>query len=756
MQALESDDPPQLGGYRLLARLGAGGMGRVYLARSRGGRRVALKVIRPELADDPDFRARFAREVASARAVGGAFTVAVLDADPQATTPWLATEYVPGPSLSAAVREHGPLPLDSVRALAAGLAEALAAIHAAGVVHRDLKPSNVLLAADGPRVIDFGISRAAEATELTRTGMVVGSPGFMSPEQIEGSAVTPATDVFSLGAVLAFAATGAGPFGEGATPALLYRVVHSEPRLDGVPEEVRGLIGACLAKEAAARPSPDGLLDRLEESEPADAGHDPTQTWLPAELTGMIARVEAELPSRLRSLGGNTDATGKRPASGPGVAAAAGAGAAGLAVGAAAGAAAGADDHPGTERVTPASGTGTSGGAGSQGSTGGTPAGVGSTAGAGTTGGTAAPGGTAATVPQQPAGQAGPVLPPVPSTPPPGFGPAPAGFGPAPAGFAAEGRPTPPPGGRGPGPAGGGMAAMGMAGAAGASGTGTTEIGQVGAAGAAGRKRRWLIALAAAAALIATAVGVVIAETGGNTGSSGNDSAVSGGQASSSTSAYPSASDSTGSSSSASASSSDSSSAGSDGGSYVTVPSVLGQPVDYAKQQLENAGFGASAISVSYHCSSSGSGVYAQSPKGGSRAAADAQVTLTAYESDCVAYTDEVGKPLSTAQSDLGGFSHVGVGYTCVSGATAGYVVSQSPRPGSASAYPPGQSITLKVQQDGCGSSSSASSSASASASPTPTASSSSSYSGSTSAQGGGGPVHVSGSAAPSATPTAS
>ncbi|MFC1441725.1 protein kinase [Streptacidiphilus sp. N1-10] len=751
MQALESDDPPQLGGYRLLARLGAGGMGRVYLARSRGGRRVALKVIRPELADDPDFRARFAREVASARAVGGAFTVAVLDADPQAATPWLATEYVPGPSLSTAVREHGPLPLESVRALAAGLAEALAAIHAAGVVHRDLKPSNVLLAADGPRVIDFGISRAAEATELTRTGMVVGSPGFMSPEQIEGSAVTPATDVFSLGAVLAFAATGAGPFGEGATPALLYRVVHSEPRLEGVPEEVRGLIGACLAKEAAARPSPDGLLDRLEASEPADAGHDPTQTWLPAELTGMIARVEADLPSRLRSLGGNTDATGKRPASGPG--AAAGAGAAGLAVGAAAGAAAEAEDHPGTERVTPASGTGGTGG----GARGG-PLGAGATpAAAATPGGASTPGGTAATVPQQPAGQPGSTPP---ATPPPGFGPAPSGFGPAPAGFAAEGRPTPPPAGRGPnvtgpGAAGAGTVGLGMAAAAGASGT-TTEIGPAGAAGAAGRKRRWLIALAAAAALIATAVGVVIAETGGNTGNSGNDSTVSGGgQSSSSSSAYPSSSDSAGSSSSASASSG-SSSTGSDGGSYVTVPSVLGQPVDYAKQQLENAGFGASAISVSYHCSSSGSGVYAQSPKAGSRSAADAQVTLSAYETDCVAYTDEVGKLLSTAQSDLGGFSHVGVEYTCVSGATAGYVVGQSPQPGSASAYPPGRQITLKVQQDGCGSSSSASSSASASASSSPAASATSSYSGSTSAQGGGGQVRVSGSAAPSATPTAS
>jgi hypothetical protein len=717
VQALESDDPPQLGGYRLLARLGAGGMGRVYLARSRGGRRVALKVIRPELADDPDFRARFAREVASARAVSGAFTVAVLDADPEAATPWLATEYVPGPSLSAAVREHGPLPLDSVRALAAGLAEALEAIHAAGVVHRDLKPSNVLLAADGPRVIDFGISRAAEATELTRTGMVVGSPGFMSPEQIEGSAVTPATDVFSLGAVLAFAATGAGPFGEGATPALLYRVVHSEPKLEGVPGPLRGLIAACLAKEAAARPTPDGLLDRLEASEPADAGHDPTQTWLPAELTGMIARVEAELPSRLRSLGGNTDATGKRPvsdaapvepAAGAGVGAGAGAaGVAGLALGAAAGAAAAeADDHPGTERVTPPSGTG-------------------------------AAGRTAETVPQQSAGQAGPALPPVPSTPPPGFGPAPVGFGPAPVGFAAEGRPTPPPG-----------------------GTHTTEIGPVRSAGAGTgadqRKRRWLIALAAAAALVAASVGVVIAESGG-TGNTGNASTTSG-QLPGGTASSPSTSYSVSVSASASSSgSSDTGSTGNGGGTYVTVPSVLGQAVDYAKQELEHAGFSASAISVGYHCSSSGSGVYAQSPSAGSRAATDAQVRLTAYETDCVAYTDEVGKALSYAQSDLSGFSHVSVGYTCVSGATAGYVVSQSPQAGSANSYPPNQPITLKVQQSGCGgSSSSASSSASASTSTSssPAASASNSYSGSTSAQGGGSPV--SGSAAPSATPTAS
>ncbi|MEZ0065230.1 serine/threonine protein kinase [Streptacidiphilus sp. MAP12-20] len=305
MQALEDGDPEQLGGYRLLARLGAGGMGRVYLARSRGGRRVALKVIRPELADDADFRARFAREVAAARAVGGAFTVAVLDADTEAATAWLATEYVAAPTLSEAVRERGPLPVGSVVALAAGLAEGLAAIHAAGVVHRDLKPSNVLLALDGPRVIDFGISRAREATELTRTGMVVGSPGFMSPEQIEGRPVTPATDVFSLGAVLAYAATALGPFGEGATPALLYRVVHAEPQLEEVPASVRALIASCLDKDPAARPTPDALLDLLEE---AGQGAEPTQTWLPVELTSMIERVQAELPSRIGSLAGSTEA----------------------------------------------------------------------------------------------------------------------------------------------------------------------------------------------------------------------------------------------------------------------------------------------------------------------------------------------------------------------------------------------------------------------------------------------------------------
>ncbi|MFC1415186.1 serine/threonine protein kinase [Streptacidiphilus cavernicola] len=483
MQALESGDPQQVGGYRLLARLGAGGMGRVYLARSRGGRRVALKVIRAELADDPDFRARFAREVASARAVGGAFTVAVLDADAQAETPWLATEYVAGPALSQAVREHGPLPVESVRALAAGLAEALVAIHRAGVVHRDLKPSNVLLAADGPRVIDFGISRAVEATELTRTGVIVGSPGFMSPEQIEGSPVTPATDVFSLGAVLAYAASGAGPFGEGATPSLLYRVVHSEPRLEAVPEELRGLVGACLAKDPSARPGPGALLDRLEAEEDARGGggadaHDPTALWLPAELTGMIAQVAAEQPlsgsggtgggSAVGGAGSGGSAVGsatadpRLPASAGGGTDARGAGAVGGAGAgpgnAAGGAGAPEDARPDTGSADPRVQAGSPAGAGAAASAGtgaaassGPAAGVGpavGAAGAGVGGGVAfatgaaeAPGTpgagaeTAETVPVPVAGDA--------ATPPQGFGPA-AALGAA--GFAAEGARTPGPG----------------------------------------------------------------------------------------------------------------------------------------------------------------------------------------------------------------------------------------------------------------------------------------------------------------------
>ncbi len=241
MHELQPGDPQLIGPYRLRGRLGAGGMGQVYLGLSPGGQAAAVKVIRADLAQDPEFRARFRREIAVARRVSGLFTAPVIDADVDGPVPWLATAYVAGPSLADAVSQHGPLPPRSVLALAKGLAEGLGAIHAAGVVHRDLKPANVLLAEDGPRVIDFGISRAVEASVLTHAGLVVGSPGFMSPEQAEGREVGPASDIFSLGAVLAFAATGEGPFGTGSTPALLYRVVHSLPNLGNLPAEVRPL-----------------------------------------------------------------------------------------------------------------------------------------------------------------------------------------------------------------------------------------------------------------------------------------------------------------------------------------------------------------------------------------------------------------------------------------------------------------------------------------------------------------------------------
>ena len=283
VRELQPGDPQTIGPYRLVGQLGSGGMGRVFLGVSAGGRPVAVKVIRAELAADPDFRMRFGREVASARRVSGLFTAMVVDADVDGPAAWLATAYVPGPSLSEAVEEHGPLPTELLLALGAGLAESLSAIHAAGVVHRDLKPSNVLLAEDGPRVIDFGISRAVESTALTQAGLVIGSPGFMSPEQATGYEVGPPTDIFSLGAVLAFAATGQGPFGTGTTALLLYRVVHGSPSLDQVPAEVRPLIERCLAKDPRQRPTADALL--------AEVGAlQPTTDWLPISIIPAAAR----------------------------------------------------------------------------------------------------------------------------------------------------------------------------------------------------------------------------------------------------------------------------------------------------------------------------------------------------------------------------------------------------------------------------------------------------------------------------------
>ncbi len=277
VSGLSPDDPRSVGPYVLTGVLGGGGMGRVFLGMSAGGRPVAVKVIRPELAGDAEFRARFAREVAAARKVSGLFTALVVGADTDGPVPWLATAYVPGPSLAQFAAENGPLLPAAVLALAAGLAEGLAAIHAEGVVHRDLKPSNVLLAPDGPRVIDFGISRAAEATTLTHTGLIVGSPGFMSPEQATGSEVGPSSDVFALGAVLVFAATGQGPFGAGSTPALVYRVVHQAPSLEEVPDTIRPLVERCLAKDPALRPTTSDLLLETRAAQPGPG-------WLPEQI----------------------------------------------------------------------------------------------------------------------------------------------------------------------------------------------------------------------------------------------------------------------------------------------------------------------------------------------------------------------------------------------------------------------------------------------------------------------------------------
>ncbi|MEY2246815.1 serine/threonine-protein kinase [Streptomyces sp. BF23-18] len=259
-------DPMKIGPYRIVGRLGSGGMGWVYLGRSPAGREVAVKVVRPELAAEREFRERFAREVAAARVVSGAYTAAVVDADTEAELPWLATLYVPGPSLAEAVQTDGPLPEPQVRRLGAGLVEALQAIHAARVVHRDLKPANVLLASDGPRVIDFGISRVDGAPGLTQVGVVVGTPPYMSPEQIRGAKVGPRSDVFSLGGVLVYALTGRPPHGSGES--VRHRVAFDAPELDGIAGPMRELVARCLAKRPEDRPRLDLLLAGLLEREP--------------------------------------------------------------------------------------------------------------------------------------------------------------------------------------------------------------------------------------------------------------------------------------------------------------------------------------------------------------------------------------------------------------------------------------------------------------------------------------------------------
>jgi hypothetical protein len=291
MEPLRPEDPQTIGRYRLTGRLGSGGMGEVFLGSSPGGRAVAVKVIRPELAADRQFRERFAREAEAARRVGGFHTAQVVELDLAADPPWLVTAYVPGPSLAAVVAEHGALPERSLRVLGAGLAEALEAIHTAGLVHRDLKPSNILLASDGPRVIDFGIAQALEGTALTVPGGSVGTPGFMAPEHIRGAAVGPQADVFALGTVLCHAA-GVHPFGDGPAQTLMYRIVHEMPDVSELPSGLRDLVASCLAKDPAVRPTPAEVLRRL-----GLAGEvAPLGDWLPAQATRMVDAYQADAP----------------------------------------------------------------------------------------------------------------------------------------------------------------------------------------------------------------------------------------------------------------------------------------------------------------------------------------------------------------------------------------------------------------------------------------------------------------------------
>ncbi|MDQ0960830.1 putative Ser/Thr protein kinase [Streptomyces sp. B4I13] len=262
MDVLKAQDPARIGAHTLLARLGAGGMGQVYLGRSPGGRLVAIKVIRDEIVDHPEALARFRREVETVRAVRSAYTANLIDASLETAPYWLATEYVPGPTLAGAVRERGPLPSDSARRLFAALAEALASVHGYGVTHRDLKPQNVILSPQGPLLIDFGIARGAADTALTQTGLAPGTPGYTAPEVLISNQVGAATDVFALGATLAYAMTGRAPFGSGPTHAVSYRVVHEDIDVGGVEPELAELIKDCVAKDPARRPGPTEVITR--------------------------------------------------------------------------------------------------------------------------------------------------------------------------------------------------------------------------------------------------------------------------------------------------------------------------------------------------------------------------------------------------------------------------------------------------------------------------------------------------------------
>ncbi|MFC9298872.1 protein kinase [Streptomyces sp. NPDC057011] len=321
MMRLRREDPRVVGSFRLHRRLGAGGMGVVYLGSDRRGQRVALKVIRPDLAEDQEFRSRFAREVSAARRIRGGCTARLVAADLEAERPWFATQYVPGPSLHDKVAEEGPLTAAQIAAIGAALSEGLVAVHEAGVVHRDLKPSNILLSPKGPRIIDFGIAWATGASTLTHVGTAVGSPGFLAPEQVRGAAVTPATDVFALGATLAYAATADSPFGHGSSEVMLYRVVHEEPHLHGVPDALAPLVRACLAKDPEERPSTLQLSMRLKEIAAREAqglpeGRPPAQrarTERPAGRPAEDSATYADQRTERRTRGD----TAPRPQGGP-------------------------------------------------------------------------------------------------------------------------------------------------------------------------------------------------------------------------------------------------------------------------------------------------------------------------------------------------------------------------------------------------------------------------------------------------------
>lgn len=311
MRPLPESDRVRVGPYRLLAELGQGGMGRVFLAAGPDGRAVAVKLVREQFAGDPGFRERFRREVDASRRVYGGYTAAVINAGPDAPTPWLASVYVPGPSLREAVEAAGPLPEQAVLRLAAGLAAALEEVHAAGLVHRDLKPANVLLAEDGPRVIDFGIARAGDSPggELTGAGYVVGAPAYMSPEHARGENATAASDVFSLGCVLAMAATGTDLFGADSAPQVLYRVVHTVPDLSALPARLRDVIAPCLARDPADRPTPAGVRDLVGTLEPW------ARPW-PDAVHRLIAAQRSELTALLE--GADSAKTVTTPVLGPG------------------------------------------------------------------------------------------------------------------------------------------------------------------------------------------------------------------------------------------------------------------------------------------------------------------------------------------------------------------------------------------------------------------------------------------------------